>query len=361
MPPSLRRWLRVTSSSPGRTSGAAPRGSTPDSDQGVRRVGGHRPLVRQDLLPERLQHGAADLRGPRRGGRDRGRKPPRRRHGAGSLRNETKGKEYRFTPIPRSCGSWWPPGSAELHRRAEEGELMAAKKICVFPGDGSARRSSGRGCPSCGHRAGGWKAAVRDGGGAAGGCAYDAHGSPMPDRALALAKASDAVLLGAVGGPKWDPLPFAVRPSGRSWAAQGAGAVREPSPRRRVRPSARRIPLRRELVEGIDLMVVRELTGGIYFGEPRGVSFVDGVETGSTRRSTPGPRSSGSPALRSSWPASDPGGSPPWTSRTSSRRRSFGARLCPRWERRSSPTWRSPTCWSTTARCSSSGTRGSST
>ncbi|MDP2658651.1 MAG: isocitrate/isopropylmalate family dehydrogenase, partial [Candidatus Deferrimicrobium sp.] len=90
---------------------------------------------------------------------------------------------------------------------------MAAKKICVFPGDGIGPEVVREGLSVLRileEAAGGKMFETEEE--LLGGCAYDAHGSPMPDRALALAKASDAVLLGAVGGPKWDPLPFAVRP-----------------------------------------------------------------------------------------------------------------------------------------------------
>jgi 3-isopropylmalate dehydrogenase len=114
-----------------------------------------------------------------------------------------------------------------------------------------------------------------------GGASYDAHRVPMTDRALALAQAADAVLLGAVGGPKWDPLPFEVRPERALLGLRKSlGLFANLRPAKVHAPLLDASPLRRELVEGIDLMVVRELTGGIYFGEPRGIRMVDGVETG---------------------------------------------------------------------------------
>lgn len=114
-----------------------------------------------------------------------------------------------------------------------------------------------------------------------GGASYDVHGVPMTERALRLAAASDAVLLGAVGGPKWDPLPFEVRPERALLGLRkNLGLFANLRPAKVFGPLLDASPLRRELVEGIDLMVVRELTGGIYFGEPRGVKTIDGVETG---------------------------------------------------------------------------------
>ena len=114
-----------------------------------------------------------------------------------------------------------------------------------------------------------------------GGASYDAHRVPMTDRALALAKAADAVLLGAVGGPKWDPLPFEVRPERALLGLRKSlGLFANLRPAKVHAPLLDASPLRRELVEGIDLMVVRELTGGIYFGEPRGIRMENGVETG---------------------------------------------------------------------------------
>jgi 3-isopropylmalate dehydrogenase len=98
---------------------------------------------------------------------------------------------------------------------------------------------------------------------------------------LELARSSDAILLGAVGGPKWDALPFDVRPE------RGLLALRREldmfanlRPAKVFAPLILASPLRREIVEGIDMVVVRELTGGLYFGKPRGVMMIDGVETG---------------------------------------------------------------------------------
>jgi 3-isopropylmalate dehydrogenase len=118
--------------------------------------------------------------------------------------------------------------------------------------------------------------------GLVGGAAYDACGSPLSDETLVQALTSDAVLFGAVGGPKWDALPFELRPE------RGILRLRkEMDLFANLRPAvvfealADASSLKRELVAGLDLMIVRELTGGIYFGEPRGVeTLADGSRRG---------------------------------------------------------------------------------
>ena len=105
-----------------------------------------------------------------------------------------------------------------------------------------------------------------------GGAGYDAAGDPLPEATLKLARQADAVLLGAVGGPKYDTLPRADA-SGAGPAAhpQGAGPVRQSAPGAAVSRSWRRAStLKPEVVSGLDIMILRELTGDIYFGQPRG-------------------------------------------------------------------------------------------
>jgi 3-isopropylmalate dehydrogenase len=103
-----------------------------------------------------------------------------------------------------------------------------------------------------------------------GGCAYDAHGKAISDATMAKALAADAVLFAAVGGPKWEKVPYEVRPE--------AGLLRlrkELQLFANLRPAicyqalADSSSLKRELVEGLDIVIVRELTGGVYFGEPK--------------------------------------------------------------------------------------------
>jgi len=105
----------------------------------------------------------------------------------------------------------------------------------------------------------------------AGGAAIDAHNDPMPESTLAVCKASDAVLLGAVGGPKWDNLTGALRPeSGLLKLRKELGAFANLRPVALPPALAESSPLRPGAAIGIDLLTVRELTGGIYFGEPVG-------------------------------------------------------------------------------------------
>ncbi|MGE5248051.1 MAG: 3-isopropylmalate dehydrogenase [Verrucomicrobiota bacterium] len=159
---------------------------------------------------------------------------------------------------------------------------MGTKRICVFPGDGigpEVMREALAVLRTIEQASGNTRFETEED--LLGGASYDAHGTPMTAAALALAKASDAILLGAVGGPKWDVLPFGDRPErGLLNLRRELGLFANLRPAVVFKPLLNASPLRPELVEGIDLMVVRELTGGIYFGEPRGEFVVDGVETG---------------------------------------------------------------------------------
>lgn len=111
-----------------------------------------------------------------------------------------------------------------------------------------------------------------------GGAAYDKHGTPLADETLAKAQAVDAVLLGAVGGPKYDSLDFSVKPE------RGLLRLRkEMDLYANLRPAqcfdalADFSSLKRDVVAGLDILIVRELTSGVYFGEPRGI-FTEGNE-----------------------------------------------------------------------------------
>lgn len=104
-----------------------------------------------------------------------------------------------------------------------------------------------------------------------GGCAIDARGTALPDETLAAAKAADAVLLGAVGGPKWDDPQATVRPEqGLLAIRQALGLYANVRPVRPYPALARLSPLKSEHVAGVDFVVIRELTGGLYFGTPKG-------------------------------------------------------------------------------------------
>ncbi len=105
-----------------------------------------------------------------------------------------------------------------------------------------------------------------------GGAAYDACGKPLPDDTLTLARQADAILLGAVGGPKWEPLDISVRPEkGLLGLRAELELFANLRPAMLYRQLASASALRPEIVAGLDIVIVRELTGGIYFGQPRGV------------------------------------------------------------------------------------------
>ena len=105
-----------------------------------------------------------------------------------------------------------------------------------------------------------------------GGTAYDQYGSPLPGEVLNSAKEADAILFGAVGGPKWDNLDWDVRPENALLTLR-----KELNLFANLRPAflfnelSEASPLKKEIIENLDILIVRELTGGIYFGEPRGI------------------------------------------------------------------------------------------
>jgi 3-isopropylmalate dehydrogenase len=108
--------------------------------------------------------------------------------------------------------------------------------------------------------------------GLVGGAALDATGSPCPDETVEAAMAADAVLFGSVGGPKWDSLPFDKRPElGILRLRKDLGLFANLRPAVVLDPLLDASALKPDLVRGLDIMIVRETTGGIYFGEPRGI------------------------------------------------------------------------------------------
>ncbi|MBI1273056.1 MAG: 3-isopropylmalate dehydrogenase [Alphaproteobacteria bacterium] len=150
---------------------------------------------------------------------------------------------------------------------------MSAKKILLLPGDGIGPEAMGvtRKVIEWFGAKRGLKFEISER--PVGGASIDAHGEPVTDAALAEAKAADAVLLGAVGGPKWDKVDYKIRPE--------AGLLRlrkELDLFANLRPALvfdallDASTLKPEIVRGLDIMIVRELTGGVYFGEPRGIT-----------------------------------------------------------------------------------------
>jgi 3-isopropylmalate dehydrogenase len=145
-------------------------------------------------------------------------------------------------------------------------------KIAVLPGDGIGREvvpEAIKVLETVGKRHGlsfAFKEAI------VGGAAIDKYGMPLPDESLKVAKESDAVLLGAVGGPKWEGLDYSIRPERALLGLrEQLGLYANLRPAKLYAPLIAASTLKPEVIEGLDLLVVRELTGGIYFGRPKGI------------------------------------------------------------------------------------------
>jgi 3-isopropylmalate dehydrogenase len=112
-----------------------------------------------------------------------------------------------------------------------------------------------------------------------GGCAIDVHGVPLADSTLARARLADAILLGAVGGPKWDKLDRSIRPEkGLLKIRSQLGLYANLRPALLYPQLVDASSLKPEVVSGLDILIVRELAGGIYFGEPRGIRVLENGE-----------------------------------------------------------------------------------
>ena len=150
-------------------------------------------------------------------------------------------------------------------------------KICVLPGDGIGLEITAEAVRVL-------KAldlAVEMEEGLLGGCAVDATGDPYPEATQKLAQAADAVLLGAVGGPKWDSNPRQQRPErGLLGIRKQLGLFANLRPAILYPELANASTLKPEVVAGLDILIVRELTGDIYFGQPRGIEVRNGERFG---------------------------------------------------------------------------------
>src|SRR4029077_3959954 len=143
-------------------------------------------------------------------------------------------------------------------------------KIAVLPGDGIGPEVMREGTEVLTQTAKLYGFGIELEEGVIGGASIDAYGRPLTDSVMKLAKESNAVLLGAMGGPKWDGLDYSVRPERALLALrQELGLFANLRPVKLFSALASASTLKKEVVEGTDLLVVRELTGGIYFGQPK--------------------------------------------------------------------------------------------
>ncbi|KIL97414.1 3-isopropylmalate dehydrogenase [Paramagnetospirillum magnetotacticum MS-1] len=159
---------------------------------------------------------------------------------------------------------------------------MAAKKLLILPGDGIGVEVMAQVRRIIDWMARKRKVEFEITEGLLGGAAYDVHGTPYPAETLEAALAADAVLLGAVGGPKWDDLPFDKKPErGLLGIRKDMGLFANLRPATVLDALADASTLKNEVVSGLDIMILRELTGGLYFGQPRGIDTLpDGTRKG---------------------------------------------------------------------------------
>ncbi len=153
------------------------------------------------------------------------------------------------------------------------------KLIAVLPGDGIGQEIVAEAVKVLEVLKSDFALAIEMEQGLVGGSAYDATGTPLPDETMALCRRSDSILLGAVGGHQWESLDIAVRPErGLLGLRAGLNLFANLRPAILYPQLASASTLNAELVSGLDLMIVRELTGGIYFGQPRGIRTLDNGE-----------------------------------------------------------------------------------
>lgn len=158
---------------------------------------------------------------------------------------------------------------------------MSSKLVAILPGDGIGEEVTAQSVRVIEKLNAQYDAELECVHAPVGGTAYDLHGHPLPDSTLEIARKADAILLGAVGGPQWEAIDRELRPERAL-----LGLRSELSLFSNLRPAilfpelADASTLKADVVAGLDIMIVRELTGGIYFGGPRGIETVDGQRKG---------------------------------------------------------------------------------
>ncbi|WHI46199.1 3-isopropylmalate dehydrogenase [Microbulbifer sp. VAAF005] len=153
------------------------------------------------------------------------------------------------------------------------------KKVMILPGDGIGPEIVEQAMAVLEVASGKFNLGLSFEQGLIGGSSIDAHGEPLTDETLKAAGDCDAVLLGAVGGPQWDTLEREIRPEkGLLKIRSGLGLYANLRPAILYPQLADASSLKPEVVAGLDILIVRELTGGIYFGEPRGIKTLENGE-----------------------------------------------------------------------------------
>jgi len=150
-------------------------------------------------------------------------------------------------------------------------------RVAVLPGDGIGPEVVAQGVEVLRRAAAMAEIGVELTAGIVGGRAIDETGNPLPDATLQLCQDSDGILFGAVGGPRWDQAPPDIRPErGLLRLRQALDLFANLRPAKLFAPLADASPLKREVVDGLDIVILRELTGDIYYGEPRGIEPFEG-------------------------------------------------------------------------------------
>jgi len=150
------------------------------------------------------------------------------------------------------------------------------KKLAILPGDGIGQEIVAEAMKIIGCLRDDYGIAIETEQALVGGSAYDATGTPLPDETMVIARQADAILLGAVGGYKWESLEMAVRPErGLLGLRSELKLFANLRPALLYRQLVSASTLKEDVVSGLDILIVRELTGGIYFGKPRGIRIND--------------------------------------------------------------------------------------